>query len=456
MKKRTSVARVQNMTEGNILSLIVAFSVPLLIGNVFQQIYSMVDTMVVGHHLGDGAIAAIGVTASLYSLIINVAGGLNNGYGIIIAQRFGSGRMREMKRAVAGMMVLDAAASVLLTVLSLVFLRPLMHFMNTPAAIFEQGHTYIAIICAGMTATIGYNMFSAIFRAMGNSRSPLYFLILASVLNIVLDVLLVMVLDVGIGGAAIATVISQLTAAVLCGIYALRHYGEYLPDREDFRACVPSLSGLLSMGVSVALMGSLVDLGSVIFQRANNMLGESVIAAYAASRKILGIAMQPQCTLAMAVSTFIGQNWGAGKLDRIRKALRQGFLMEVVWSVVAAVAITAVGAELVTLTTGTADPLVIENAVLSLKIHFTTFPVLGILFCIRASMQSMGWRLAPVLSSCIELAMKVLSAAVLIPRLGYVGTCMTEPITWVLMTAYLLVIYAAKYREKTAIFSQRE
>ena len=450
MKERTSAVRVQDMTEGNSLRLILVFMVPLLIGNIFQQIYTMVDTMVVGHHLGDGAIAAIGATASLYSLIINIAGGLNNGYGIIIAQRFGAGRMREMKRAIAGMMILDVGVSLGLTMLALTFLRPLMRFMNTPAEIFEQSYAYIAAICCGIVATIAYNMFAAIFRAMGNSRSPLYFLIVACVLNIALDVLLVMVMDVGIVGAAAATVVSQLISAVLCGIYAVRHYREYLPGREDFRECPSVLGGLLAMGISVALMGSLVDLGSVIFQRANNVLGETIIAAYAASRKILGIAMQPQGTLALAVSTFIGQNWGAGKMDRIRRALKQGFLLEVAWSIFAVVSITAVGGQLIALTTGTSDPAVIENAVLSLRLHFTTFPVLGILFCIRASMQAMGWKLAPVLSSCIELAMKILSAVVLIPQLGYVGTCMTEPITWVLMTIYLLIVYFAKRNEKTA------
>ena len=442
------------MTEGNILKLILVFSVPLFIGNIFQQIYSMVDTMVVGHHLGDGAIAAIGATTSLYSLLINIAGGLNNGYGIIVAHRFGAHRMREMKRAVAGMIILDGTVALVLTALALVFLRPLMRFMNTPTAIFEQSYTYISIICAGMAATLAYNMFASIFRAMGNSRSPLYFLIIASLLNVALDVLFVIVLDVGIGGAAVATVISQLVAAVLCGIYALKHYRDFLPQREDFLECLPSLGDLLTMGVSVALMGSLVDLGSVIFQRANNVLGETVIAAYAASRKILGIAMQPQCTFALAVSTFIGQNWGAGKHDRIRKALKNGFLLELGWSFAAMAGITALATQLVVLTTGTSDPAVVENAVLSLRIHFTTFPILGILFCIRSSMQAMGWKVAPVLSSIIELAMKILSAAVLIPMFGFVGTCATEPVSWVLMTVYLLAVYFAKHKEKMSTIFQ--
>lgn len=442
MRKNSSAARVRNMTEGDPLRLMLAFAVPLFIGNIFQQIYSMVDTIVVGHHLGDQAIAAVGASASLYSLIVNFAGGLNNGYGILVAQRFGSNRIREMKQTIAGMMILDGAAAAILTALALIFLRPLLRFMNTPAAIFEQSYTYISIICAGMVATIAYNMFSAIFRALGNSRSSLYFLIISSVLNIVLDVLFVMKFDMGVGGAAFATVLSQTVAALLCCGYALRYYRDYLPRRSDFRVSAGTLGNLFSMGIAVALMSSLVDLGSVIFQRANNVLGETIIAAHAAARKLLSIAMQPQATFAMAASTFVGQNWGAGRTDRIRDALKKAFLLEVVWSIVAVIALNVFGGALVRLTTGTDDPVVVENAVLSLRVHLTTFPVLGILFCLRSSMQSMGWKVAPVLSSCIELGMKILSALWLIPHLGFLGTCMTEPITWVLMTAFLLVVYS--------------
>lgn len=444
---------VLDMTQGKPLGLILRFAVPLFIGNFFQQLNSMADTMVVGHHLGDQALAAIGATASLFSLIINFAGGLNNGYGIIVTQRFGSHDTRQMKQAIAGMLVLNGAAALILTALALVFLKPLMVFMNTPAAVFDQAYGYMVIIFAGMAATMGYNLFAAILRAFGNSRSPLYFLILSSLLNIALDILFVMVFSMGIGGAALATVLAQAVSALLCGGYVLRNYREYLPGKADFRVSGDTLRSLFTMGISMALMSSLVDLGSVFFIRANNMLGEAMITAYAAGRKLLIIMIQPQATIAAANSTFIAQNWGARKPDRIRTALRQSLLLELGWSFFASAVIFLFGAGLIRLTTGTEDAQIISGAVTSLRIHFAMFPVLGLLFCIRTALQAMGQKLAPVLSSGIELGMKILSANLFIPRLGFLGTCITEPITWGLMVLFLSVVYLCR---RKALFASLE
>lgn len=443
MKQTHPAPRVQDMTEGNPLGLILRFAVPLFIGNIFQQVYNMVDTMVVGYHLGESAIAAIGATASLYSLIINFSGGLNNGYGIVVTQRFGSHNRKEMKQAIAGMILLNTIAALVLTSLALTFLRPLMGFMNTPAEILEQSYAYIVVIAGGLSATIGYNLFAAILRALGNSRSPLYFLIISSLLNIVLDVLFVMVFQMGIRGAAIATVMAQTTSAVLCAVYVLRNYREYLPEKEDFRVPAAMLKTLFSSGIAMAMMSCLVDCGSVIFQRANNVLGQTIIASHAAARKLLTIMIQPQATIAVAASSFIAQNWGARKAARIRTALKQSLLLELGWGFLATAIIFLFGAELVRFTTGASQPDMIQNAVLSLRIHFSMFPVLGVLFCIRNAMQAMGQKLAPVLSSGIELGMKILSANVLIPRLGFLGTCITEPITWGIMVAFLMSVYLA-------------
>lgn len=439
-------ARVQDMTVGSPIRHILCFAFPLLIGNVFQQVYNMVDTMVVGYHLGDSAIAAIGATSSLYSLIVNFAGGLNNGYGIVVTQRFGAHDQEQMRQAVAGMMLLDLIVSAVLSVVALRFLPLLMRFMNTPAAIFDQSHTYISIIYAGLVATIGYNMFAAILRAMGNSRSPLYFLIASSLLNIALDILFVVGLDFGIGGAALATVLAQSVAAVGCGIYVFTHYREYMPKKADFHVPKSMLKDLFSTGFAMALMSCLVDFGSVIFQRANNLLGETIIAAHAASRKIMMIMLQPQVTIAVANSTFVGQNWGAGKYERIRSTLKKVLLIEVCWSLFSIAVIYLFGGQLVSITTGTSDPEVVSNAVMSLRLHFSMFPFLGVLFCLRNTMQAMGQKTAPVLSSCIELAMKFFSASVLIPKLGFLGTCITEPITWFLMVIFLAIVYLHKQK----------
>lgn len=447
MKHNHTIARIQDMTEGNAIRLILMFAIPLFIGNIFQQIYSMVDTMVVGYHLGDSAIAAIGATSSLYSLVINFAGGLNNGYGIIVTQKFGAHNRNEMKQAIAGMMLLDGIVVLVLTSLALTFLRPLMGFMNTPEGIFEQSYAYISVIYIGMIATMGYNMFSAILRAMGNSRSPLYFLILSSLLNVALDVLFVMGFDMGIGGAAAATVLAQTVSALSCGAYVFRNYREYLPEKEDFRVHKTMLHTLFSTGIAMALMSCVVDLGSVIFQRANNTLGETFIASYAASRKIMMILLQPLATISIANSTFVGQNWGAKKPERIQSTLKKVLLLEIGWGCFAAAVIYLFSGNLVRFTTGTSDPVVVENAVLSLRIHFAAFPALGIVFCVRNTLQAMGQKLVPVLSSCIELGMKILSAVIFIPQLGFLGTCITEPITWCLMVVFLLGFYLGKRKQ---------
>ena len=436
--------RVRDMTQGSPIRLIIAFAIPLFIGNIFQQVYSMVDTMVVGYHLGDTGIAAIGATAALYSLLINFANGLNNGYGIIVTQRFGAHDWKKMRQAIAGMMILDAAICLSLTAVAVVFLRPLMVFLNTPDSLFDMAYTYIRIICLGIVTTIGYNMFASILRAMGNSRTPLYFLIFSSFLNIALDILFVAGFELGIAGAAVATVLAQAVSAILCGIYVLRNYAEYLPEKDDFRVPVEMLKSLCSTGISMALMSCLVDCGSVIFSRANNLLGESYIAAHAASRKLLMMMIQPQASLSLANSTFVGQNWGAKKYDRIRETLRKVLLMEVLWGIFAAAVIYLFGGTLVRFTTGTNDADMISHAVMSLRIHFATFPFLGVVFVMRHTLQAMGYKVIPICSSCIELGTKFLAASWLIPKIGFLGTCITEPVTWVIMAVFLVTFYLKK------------
>lgn len=435
--------RVMDMTQGNPVKLILAFAIPLLIGNIFQQVYSMVDTMVAGYNLGDHAIAAIGATSSLYGLIIDFASGLNSGYTIVVTQRFGAHDKKKLKESIAGMIELDAAVTVVLTVLSLVFLRPLMRFMNTPAVIFGQAYSYIAVICAGMAATIAYNMFAGILRAFGNSRTSLSFLIISSLINMGMDLLFIVVLHMGVAGAALATVIAQTVSAVLCGVYVYRHYRDVLPGKGDFYVSFDLIAELFSNGIAMALMYCVVDLGSVFFQRANNALDETIISAHTASRRIIGIMMQPLATVSTASSTFIGQNWGAKKPERIRMALRQVLGMEIAWSLFGCAVIYAFGGFLVRFTTGTSDAKVAENAVMSLRCHLAFFPALGCLLVLRTALQAMGKKMVPVLSSCIELGMKLLSAAFLIPRLGFIGTSITEPITWTLMLLFLAAAYMA-------------
>ena len=440
-KNKTGTMRIRDMTTGEPIKQILLFAVPLFIGNIFQQIYNLVDTSVVGHCIGDNAISAIGATSSLCMLLISVLISLNSGYAIIIAQSFGAHDESKLKTCIAGTFLLNFGTIVLFTLLSASFLKPLMRFMNTPDSIFKDAYDYMFVICIGLFTTVGYNMFAAILRAIGNSRTPLYCLIISSVANVVLDLLFVAVFNMGVVGAAIATVLAQLISAALCGLAFFLNYPRYVPRRKEFQISKRVMPTLLSTGCSMALMMCVVHMGTLIFQRANNALGEACITAYAAGRRIVSIVMQPFGTIADANATFVSQNWGAKQYNRIKTTLRKVMLIEICWGFVACVLMFGLGDSIIRIVTGTENAQIIADAVLCMRANGPFLPILGILLCLRTAMQAMGYKRDPVISSCVELAMKMAGAILVIPSIGFIGSCFTEPVTWVFMTIYLVVAY---------------
>ncbi len=436
----------RDMTQGSPLKLIMWFSVPLFVGNIFQQVYSIVDTIVAGHNLGSGAVAAIGATSSIYSLIIGFLSGLNSGYGIVIARAFGAHKRDELRQAVAAMLLLNGVLSILFTGVSLLGIRPLMRALNVPSDVFEQAYLYIAIILAGMLVTSLYNMCAGLLRAIGDSRSPLYFLIIASVINLVLDILFIAGFHTGVWGAALATVLAQICSVIFCAVYIFRSYRELLPNKEDFLLEKGLLWDMFSTGLSMAVMLSVFNFGSVILQSAINQLGTSVITAHTASRRIIDMLMQPLSAIATANSTFTSQNWGAGQYDRIRLAIKTVVGLEVIWGVFSALVVYLFGGRMITALIGSTDPGVIQNAVMNLRINFACFPELGVLLCLRTAMQSMGSKIIPIVSSAMELAVKLLSVVTLIPCWGYFGASITEPITWIICCVFLCFVYLFRDR----------
>lgn len=435
------------MTEGSPIRHIVFFAVPFLIGTIFQQFYNLVDTMVAGYSLGDSAIAAIGATSSLYALLISFANGLNNGYAIILSQLFGAKNWDRFRKAVAVMLVLDLAITLVLTAAVLALLRPILLWLNTPAEIFQQAYSYISIVLGGMLATIVYNMCASFLRAIGNSRTPLYFLVLSCAINVALDLFFILGLGTGVGGAAVATVIAQGISGLLCGAYIWKNYQELLPGRGDFRLEGPLVGEMLQNGCSVAMMLSVVSIGSIILQRSVNQLGTDVITAHTASRRLMEILNIPISSISTAAATFVGQNYGASKHDRIRTALRQAIWMEAGWAVLSLTIIMGGGRLLVMLLTGTSDEKIISYAMLNLRTSALFFFPLGVLIVLRNAMQAMGHKIAPVFSSAIELGTKALFCAVLIPVKGYWGVVITEPVIWVACAVFLSAIYLVERRQ---------
>lgn len=430
-----------DMTQGEPTGLILRFAVPLFIGTLFQQAYNLADTMVVGHELGGRAVAAVGATTALYSVLIYFANGLNSGYGIMISRMFGSKNEDGLRKAAAAMVLLDSVVTLALTAMVLPLLSHLLVWLDTPQDIFEQAYAYIFIILAGMPATIGYNMGAGFMRAVGNSRTPLYFLIFSCGLNISLDFLFVVGLGRGVAGAAAATVIAETVSAVLCFVYIYKTYPEFLPRKDDWRLKREFVWEMLSTGLAMGLMQSVFSLGTIILQKGINHLGTRIITAHTASQRINEMLMMPLGMIATANATFVGQNFGAGQYERIKKAIRQVLGMELVWSVVAVLAAWMAGPFLIGMLIGTEDMEIIRNGLLNLRCATGFYFPLGILLVLRNALQPMGCKVPPVVSSSIELLIKVVFSFWLIPRLNYLGVAVTEPIIWIVCAGFIGSVY---------------
>lgn len=430
-----------NMTEGNILKNLIYFAIPVLIGNIFQQLYNVTDTAVIGNVLGDDALAAVGAAAPVYGLLIGFAGGLTNGFAIIIARYFGAGNEREMKRSVALTYILSGVTALVLTVASAAILHPLMKSLKTPVNIIADTEKYMRIIILFSAVTIAYNMLSGMMRAVGNSKAPLYFLIASSFANIGLDFLFIKGFDMGVAGAAYATVISQGISVILCFIYALKKCDFLIFKRTELIFDKALLSDLITTGLSMGLMNAIVSVGSVILQGAVNSLGTSTITAHTAARKIDDIFMLPLGTIALASSTFASQNYGAGKIDRVKQGIKCSIILAEIWSAFSVIIAIVFRRLLIRTLTGTEDSLVIDTASKYIVWNISFFFILSILLVLRSSLQGVGRKIVPISGSVVEFLMKIAAVALFAPKLGYFGICISEPIIWIACSVIVVVDY---------------
>lgn len=427
----------QTMTKGSPLKLILLFALPLLAGNVVQQFYNICDTAITGHLLGDTALAAIGATSAVSPLIINMCNGMNNGFSLLVASAFGSGNDRRLKQTTAMMIELNLCLAVFMTAAALLVIRPLMVSLSVPESIFEDAYGYIFIILAGLPATLCYNASAALLRAVGNSRTPLVFLIIASLLNIVLDLLFVAVFHWGVRGAALATVLAQLASGVLCIIHMVRHYPMFHLEHENWKPDWKLTLEMFTTGLSMGLMLSIFQIGSVILQGAINGLGEAYITAQIGGRKLLELAMQPFLSLSQASGTYVSQNHGAGEKQRIGQGIKVITLAAFVWSTIALLFLWLPAPLWMRLLTGSTDPVVIASGSNYLRIGLPLFYPLAVLLVFRNALQGMGHRIAPVLGSIIELAGKAVFAVWIVPSIGYIGVCLCEPVLWVICMVFM-------------------
>lgn len=436
-----------DMTTGNPVKLILLFSIPLLIGNIFQQFYSMVDTIIVGRFVGVEALAAVGTTSSMVFLVNGFVIGLTSGFAVLISQKYGAKDEVGVKEAVASSIILSIIATILVTFISVLSAKPLLTLMNTPSNIMKDASTYIIILYAGNIAIIFYNMMAAILRALGDSKTPLYFLIVSSVLNIILDLVLIINFKMGVAGAAYATVISQGVSAILCVIYTYKRYKILRLKKDDFKVKKKYYRKHLKVGIPMALQFSITSIGIMTVQSAINIFGSTVIASYAASSKVLQLVMQPATTLGVTMATYCGQNIGAKRYDRIKEGVKKCVQISIITSVISAIILIFLGKYFVMMFVSNPDAEILSYAQQVLNISAIFFIPLGLIFVYRNALQGIGDSFIPMMAGVYELVARAIVAFTLPKVLEFMGICLADPVAW--FAAVIPLAYTYYKREKS-------
>lgn len=431
---------MKDLTKGKILPLLLGFAVPIAVGNIFQLFYSLADTRIVGSFLGEEALAAVGATSSLNNMIIGFLLGMTNGFAIIVARYFGAKDHDNLKRAVAATFTLGIGMAFIFTILSVSLLRFILVGLQTPKNLLDLSVEYFRIILFGMTGAMLYNVCAGLFRAIGDSLTPLLFLIASTFVNIGLDLLFVCVFHLGVAGAAWATILSQYGSFACCFIYMRKRYDILLFGKKDCHLKRDMVKEMLSIGFSMGFMNSLINIGSVALQGAINSLQDTnYIVAHTAARKITEVFMLPFSVFGTTMATFCGQNLGAGKNDRIKKGLWRVIWITWAWCAGMIILAYTVAPVLVHLITDTTQVKVIATASLYLRMNTILYFIPAVICILRNAMQGIGDSITPVISSSLELLCKVLVAVFLTPYLGYWAIIWSEPISWVIMVIPLLI-----------------
>ena len=436
----------KDMTTGSPLKCILSFCFPLLIGNLFQQFYNLADSILVGRILGLNAFAGVGVTGALNFLILGFALGVCSGLSIPIAQSFGAGRMDIVKQRTAQLVLLGFGISVLIQGICFFWTDDLLRLMNTPEEIFDYAYRYIFLIFMGVGATMLYNLSSAVLRALGDSRTPLHFLIGAVVINVFLDILFMKYLHAGVEGAAWATILSQLVSGLACVAYIIKKIPFMNIHRSDLRPNWKSMLLMLRIGVPMGAQFAITAVGSIIMQSAVNGLGATAVAAVSAASRVHNIVAAPLESCGIAMATYCGQNLGAGQIERIRRGILKTAVMSMLYCAAAFLFNYFAGQKVALLFVDASEVRVLREAQRYLVIMSAFYPTLAVIFIFRNGLQGMGYSGEAMLAGVSELIARVLVAFVLVGRIGFTGVCCANPSAWVFADAVLLLLYFREMR----------
>lgn len=431
----------QDMTSGKPMKIIINFTLPIFIGNVFQQFYNMADAVIVGKFVGTGALAAVGSTGTIMFLIYGFVVGMTAGFTVLTAQKFGAGDMYAMRRTVAGASILSLIIGAVLTAAFMILMKPWLTVMNTPEDIFADAYAYIMIISGGILAQMLYNLLASILRALGNSKVPLYFLILSALLNIVLDLVLIIVFHMGAAGAAVATVISQGISGVLCLFYIIRKVPLLRLTRDDRHLSGDLLRTQIRIGIPMALQYSITAVGTMMVQSALNILGSTLVAAYTAAGKIEQIVTQAYVAMGTTMATYGAQNMGAGDVSRIRQGFKASTIIGIIYAVVSAVLVMTVGKYMTYLFVSEDVALIMDSVNTYLICVGIFFIPLAIVNIYRNGIQGLGYGLLPMMAGVAELVGRGAVAVIAAGRKSYLGVCLASPAAWILASLLLIGMY---------------
>lgn len=419
----------KTMTEGGPARLIFLFALPLLGGNIFQQFYNMMDAVIVGNILGENALAAVGCTGSIMFLIIGFVQGMTSGLSIVTARYFGANDLTYVRRSFAANIVVGSVTTIILTVISVPLARPILRLMQTPENILDDAYSYIVIIYAGIFAAMLFNVLSNVLRALGDSRTPLIFLILSSILNVALDIILIRYVHMGVSGAAFATVISQVVSGALCILYIKKKFPILHLSKEDFRLTSGEIQQHIIVGLPMGFQASIIGIGVIILQVVLNGQGEQTVAAYTAAQKIEQLMVSPLNCFGMTMATYTAQNYGAGKFKRIRMGVHRCMAMSLAYTAIITAIAMFGGAQLVRLF-GFDTPGVIKLA--SDYLHTTSlfYWTLSLLFILRYTLQGLGQGVVPTIAGIMELVMRAVGCIALSGPFGFSGICLAYALAW--------------------------
>lgn len=434
-------SEMRDMTKGNVFNIILGFAIPLLLGMLFQQFYSMVDTIIVGKYLGVSALASVGSTGSINFMIIGFCMGVCNGFAIPVAQKFGAGNFKKLRKYVFNSGFLAIVFSVVMTLIVCVFCRQILIAMRTPEDIIQGAYSYIYVIFLGIPATYLYNLLSGIIRSLGDSKTPLFFLIISSIINIILDLFLIIYMHMGVAGAAWATVIAQAVSGILCLIYMRKKYSVLKFESDELKIDGYCIRRLCYMGIPMGLQYSITAIGSVILQAAVNGLGSIIVAAVTAAGKISMFLCCPFDALGSTMATYTGQNIGAGKLERISEGIKKSMIIGSVYSIVALMISVFFGKSLALLFVNENEIEILAKVSENLIIVAAFYIPLCIVNVVRFTIQGMGYSTFAILAGVCEMIARALCGFILVPIFGYVAVCLASPVAWIFADAFLIPAY---------------